>query len=50
MTEELIIHAGVYLTFSTGGKIRKIACYIDLQTYVHMDTLQNSRQNDSNRR
>ena len=37
----------VYLTFKTGDKIRKIAGYTDLQSiYVHMETLENSRQKD----
>ena len=38
---------GVYLTFTTGGKIREIAGYTDLQSvYVHLETLENSRQKD----
>ena len=45
------IFPGVYLTFTTGSKMMKIAGYIDLHTvYVHMDTLENSRQNNCNRR
>ena len=33
------------LTFTTGGEIRKIAGYTDLQSvYIHLETLENSRQ------
>ena len=45
------MYTGVYLTFTTSGKIWKTAGHIDFQSvYVHMDTLENSRQNDCNRR
>ena len=46
-----VIGAAVYSTITTGGKIRKIAGYTDLQSvYVHIITLDNSRQKDFNRR
>ena len=39
------IYTGVYLT--TSGKILKTAGHIDFQTvYIHIDTLENSGQND----
>ena len=39
----LLLISGVYLTFTIGGKIRKIAGYTDLQSvYVHVETQGNS--------
>ena len=46
-------YTGVYLTFTTGRKIWKTVSHIDFQTvymYVHVDPLENSRQNEGNRR
>ena len=34
----ILIHQGVYLVFTTGGKLQKTVCHINTQTvYVHND-------------
>ena len=44
------MNTGFYLTFTTGGKIRKTTGIIELQTvYVHMSTLENSKMTVINR-
>ena len=47
----MYVYTGVYLTFTTGGKIWKTASHIDFQkVYVDMDILKNSCHNYCNRR
>ena len=43
-------NAGVYLILTIGGKTQKKASNIDPETvWVHLNTLENSRQNDYER-